>query len=181
VAMLDGGEWREGDDEERRLYYVGMTRARETLLLCQAARCANPFTPALAGAAILRASAVTPTALPAALSHRHLSLGLRDVDLGFAGRYAAASPVHQALARLRVGDALGFEDHAGRRELRAADGVVVGRLAAATRLPPGKVLRASVGSLVVWTAAQNRPGYRETSKVDRWLVVLPKLVVAPAS
>ncbi len=181
VAMLDGGEWREGDDEERRLYYVGMTRARETLLLCQAARCANPFTPALAGAAILRASAVTPTALPAALSHRHLSLGLRDVDLGFAGRYAAASPVHQALARLRVGDALGFEDHAGRRELRAADGVVVGRLAAAARLPPGKVLRASVGSLVVWTAAQNRPGYRETSKVDRWLVVLPKLVVAPAS
>ena len=37
VAILDGGDWREASDDERRLYYVGMTRAKENLVLCQGA------------------------------------------------------------------------------------------------------------------------------------------------
>ncbi len=34
VLILDGGGWQQSSDEERRLFYVAMTRARKTLTLC---------------------------------------------------------------------------------------------------------------------------------------------------
>ena len=52
VFLADGG-WRsrgiEADEEERRLYYVGMTRARETLHLGKRADCKNPYLRSLRG------------------------------------------------------------------------------------------------------------------------------------
>lgn len=34
VLILDGGGWQQSSDEERRLFYVAMTRARKTLAVC---------------------------------------------------------------------------------------------------------------------------------------------------
>jgi ATP-dependent DNA helicase RecQ len=36
----------------------------------------------------------------------YASLGLADIHLGYAGRFAAGHPIHQALARLQPGDPL---------------------------------------------------------------------------
>ncbi|EAR21733.1 hypothetical protein [Nitrococcus mobilis] len=52
----DGGEWQRAADDERRLYYVGMTRVRESLILCEGRRCSNPFTRVLEGDEIVRLS-----------------------------------------------------------------------------------------------------------------------------
>jgi len=54
VTILDGGDWRDASDDERRLYYVGMTRAKENLVLCQGTQRSNPFSPALTGETICR-------------------------------------------------------------------------------------------------------------------------------
>jgi hypothetical protein len=77
---------------------------------------------------------VEPKVLPlpsTALDRIHRELTPRDVDLGYAGRRAAQHPVHAAIARLRVGDALDLVE----RDLRDRAGRVVGRLAKGYALP----------------------------------------------
>ncbi|MGH8589576.1 MAG: 3'-5' exonuclease, partial [Gammaproteobacteria bacterium] len=95
VVVLDAGDWKGGGAEERRLLYVAMTRAKETLSLFQSR--GNPFLCALGDSEAVRT--VEPKVLPlpsAALDRIHRELTPRDVDLGFAGRRAAEHPVHAA-------------------------------------------------------------------------------------
>jgi ATP-dependent DNA helicase RecQ len=181
VTILDGGDWRQASDEERRLYYVGMTRAKENLILCEAAS-PNPFSPGLEGPHICR------TPLPAhiprrkELDWRYLSLGLAEVDLGFAGRHKAASAAHSALAALRVGDPLRISRNKNGLELTDEHGQVVGKLAKKISLQADKVNRANVESLVWRTRLQTTdPAYRDSIKVDGWWVVLPLIVLDAGS
>ncbi|WP_256993082.1 hypothetical protein [Methylococcus capsulatus] len=44
--------------------------------------------------------------LPPELSRRYRKLTLKDVHLGFAGRYPETDPIHQAIAALEAGDPL---------------------------------------------------------------------------
>jgi hypothetical protein len=94
------GDWKGGGAEERRLLYVAMTRAKETLSLFQSRD--NPFLCALGDSEAVRT--VEPKVLPlpsTALDRIHRELTPRDVDLGYAGRRAAQHPVHAGIARLR--------------------------------------------------------------------------------
>ena len=177
VVMLDGGDWRRADEEERRLYYVGMTRARENLVLCQASRDGNPFTPALAAPLVRRSALPESVERPPALALRYCTLGLREVDIGFAGRFDAAAPVHRAIAALKVGDRLLL---AGRRELRNSEGYCVGRLARAVELPVGEVLDVRVDALVRRTRQQSEARFQEALRSDAWWVVLATLRIAAA-
>jgi len=103
VVVLDG-DWDRTAPAERRLYYVAMTRARATLTLCQLG--AHGFAAELARepAVLLRAPPLREP-LPDGLSRRFEQLGLKDVDLGFAGR-SRSDAVRVAIAKLRAGDAL---------------------------------------------------------------------------
>jgi ATP-dependent DNA helicase RecQ len=178
VLILDGGDWRPGPrEEERRLYYVGMTRAMETLTLCEAKHRPNPFTPELeASEYLLRtAPAEIPESRPE-LDQRYKTLGLADVDLGFAGRKGPNDPVHRAIAGLKVGDALSFVETEGRRELRDRQENVVGRLSKKCELPPGEVQEATVSAIVVRTRRQAGE-YESQCRVEAWEVVLPSVAV----
>ncbi len=109
VVILDNG-WqravRKGSlQEERRLYYVGMTRARETLTLLQNRSEPNPFTPKLSGDFLLRTS-YEQTGQSDFQPTRYTMLGLQDIDLGYAGRKSADNPVHDVLATLEPGSPL---------------------------------------------------------------------------
>ena len=104
VAILDGGWNRSGrgddPDEARRLYYVAMTRARETLAIV---RFEEPHR--LQDALLGNPSAMrrNPAELPpgsAALEYRFVLPTLQDVDLGFAGRQKPGNRVHRAIAAL---------------------------------------------------------------------------------
>ncbi len=177
VVILDGGDWRNGSDEERRLYYVGMTRAREKLIMCQGAVQPNPFSAALDGPAVCRTPLPSTVITRPELSYRYVFLGLADVDLGFASRQPSGTSVHRALDRLEYGDPLTFVADSMEKELRDRDGNIVGRLASKFALPSGTIIRTKLECLVWRTKAQTPAQYIDAAKVDGWWVVLPSFVL----
>ena len=185
VAVLDGSWNRVGHgedpDEARRLYYVAMTRARETLALArfeghhrlQGALLDNPFV-------FHRDPSELPPA-PAALEYHVVQPSLEDVDLGFAGRQGARHPVHRAIAALSPGDPLQTRVvNAGRWELLNREGTVVGRLAKSFGPPAGTRCRsATVLAIVGWSREASKPQYRDGIKCDAWEVIVPELTFEP--
>ncbi len=113
VFLLDG-DWLSGansgetEEEERRVFYVGMTRARLTLTLFERADQRSPHLKALQGDAILRREATGSEEHLAEEVHftRYEALGLEDIHLGYAGRFPDTHPIHRRLARLEAGDIL---------------------------------------------------------------------------
>ena len=185
VAVLDGGWNRigagEGSDEPRRLYYVAMTRARETLTLMR-----MEDRHGLQEALYREPSAVwrRPVNLPpgsAAFEYRHMRASLQHVDLGFAGRQPSGRPVHRAIAALSPQDLLEPRVVAGGTwELLDHNGTVVGRLSKSFKPPPGMRCRAAeVFAIVGWSRDASEPQYRDSARCEAWEVVVPELVFEP--
>ena len=185
VAVLDGG-WdrrdpREDPDAPRRLYYVAMTRARQTLALARIDR-PHRLQDALRDhpSVTWRPPAALPTAPPALRQH-HVRASLQDVDLGFAGRRSEHDPIHRAIAALSPADPLKTRiTDRGRWQLLDEAGTVVGHLAKGFRPPDGMRCRAStVLAVVGWSREASEPQYRDTIECDAWEVVVPELVFEP--
>ena len=211
VAVLDGG-WSNVDkgedpDAPRRLYYVAMTRARQTLALVrfQGSHPAGgstrpsfvkepeppaysgrlhslPYTFSNNGSILHRTSDGLQPETPE-LSHQYRRPSLREVYLGFAGRCHDNHPVHRAIAVLSPGDQLETRiAKTGHWELLDRSGMVVGRLAQAFEPPPGTRCRsATVFAVVAWSRDASEPQYRDSAKCDDWEVVVPELVFEPES
>lgn len=128
VLIADGG-WHRGSgsgsgsallEDERRTFYVGMTRARETLTLLEVAGSGHPHLPLLDAAAsraaeqpksaagdwLLREAPTLEPPPPAVIARRCTQLTPADLDLGYAGRQPPDAPIHRHLAALHTGDAL---------------------------------------------------------------------------
>ena len=207
IAVLDGG-WSKVDRDEdpdapRRLYYVAMTRARQTLALVrfQGSRPAGGTRPDFVmeseppvygrlhslpyafpnnGSVLHRTSGDSqPETLELARQYRRPSL--REVNLGFAGRYYTNHPVHRAIASLSPGDPIETRiAKTGSWELLNQSGMVVGRLAQAFEPPPGmRCKSATVFAVVDWSREASEPQYRDHAKCDAWEVVVPELVFEP--
>ena len=157
------------------------------------------------GPAVLHRAPVELPPEPPALESRYRRLGLRDVDLGFAGRLDAHHPVHRAIAALSPGDPLqvrgaatrhprrtGRQDRsppddppeansAPRRwELLDRTGTVVGRLAGRFDPPSGMQCRsATVLAVVAWSREASEPEYHDSIRCETWEVVVPELVFGP--
>ena len=122
VIVLDGGWNRvnrnEDPDAPRRLYYVAMTRARQTLALSRLAG-AHPFQDALHDNPSVQWR--DPTTLPpptSDLARRYRRLTLKDVYLSFAGYKPPTDRVHRAIAELAPGDQLQVLPKSDRWEMR---------------------------------------------------------------
>ena len=157
------------------------------------------------GPAVLHRAPVELPPEPPVLESRYRRLGLRDVDLGFAGRWDARHPVHRAIAALSPGDPLqvrgaatrhshrtGWPDRspsddppeanpAPRRwELLDRTGTVVGRLAGRFDPPSGMQCRsAAVLAVVAWSRDASEPQYHDGIRCETWEVVVPELVFGP--
>ena len=206
VAVLDGG-WerrsrKEDADAPRRLYYVAMSRARQTLSLVRFGRpqdgarpsfVGEPEAPPYAGRVhplahvdlddgrfLLRPPAVPPPDAPA-LARMYRRPGLDEVNLGFAGRHQSRHPVHRVIAALSPGHPLELrEDRQGRRNLLDDSGTIVGRLGGKFVPPSGmRCTSASVVAVVAWSREASDPRYRDGLKCDTWEVVIPELVFEP--
>ena len=185
VVVLDGDWARVGKDEDadapRRLYYVAMTRARQTLTLMRLPG-PNPFQDALSNvpSTLFRSG---PAALPApvpelARSYRRFSLG--DVFLSFAGYRRPGHPVHRAIAALSPGDPLQVCAGSDRWELLDRDGLVVGQLA--RNFKPPSHMRceyATVMAIVRWDRERSEPQFQANLRAGSWEVVVPELVFRP--
>ena len=207
IAVLDGGwdkvDRSEDPDAPRRLYYVAMTRARQTLALVRfhGSRSAGgtrpdfvmeseppvygrlhslPYTFPNNGSVLHRTSGDSqPRTLELARQYRRPSL--REVNLGFAGRHYTRHPVHRAIASLSPGDPIEARiAKTGSWELLNQSGMVVGRLAQAFEPPPGmRCKSAAVFAVVDWSREASEPQYRDHVKCDAWEVVVPELVFEP--
>ena len=185
VAVLDGGWDRPGRGEDldapRRLYYVAMTRARQTLAL---ARFDGPhrLQEALRGhPSVMQRSLAAPSTARPELLRRHVRPSLENVDLGFAGRRGECDPIHRAIAALSPGGRLTTRiTDQGRWLLLDGNGTAVGRLAQKFEPPAGMRCRsATVLAVVGWSREASEPKYRDSIRCDIWEVVVPELVFAP--
>jgi ATP-dependent DNA helicase RecQ len=171
VIVMDCGDWQGGEDE-RRLLYVAMTRAKETLTVFRCER---------AAAGLLRdlddadgVVAVRPLTMPSnrpELHTRYRVLGPADIDLGFAGRHPADHRVHADLAAIETGDPLRIVNGA----LVARDGRTVGRLSKSAPLRNGQYA-ARVTGVMVRAREQTPPPYQASVRVSRWEVLLAEAI-----
>ena len=113
VLMFDdwAGLQKDDPEEQRRAYYVGMTRARKTLSLMEDQSAPNPYGRFLCekfeGKQFLaRTPDLCDPLPPEVLQRRYEILGLKDLFLDYAGRLPDQSPVHSHLQKLNVGDVL---------------------------------------------------------------------------
>ncbi len=176
VFVLDG-EWRGGPAEEadtvRRLYYVAMTRARQTLTLARM-QAGNPMIDALGEHGCLMRRLPTPSLpAPGPLARRFCRPRPKDIVLSFAGWKDAGDAVHRAIAGLRIGDQLCYvEDERGIR-LDNTAGFTVGRLSKNFQPPAGmRCITAQVRAVLVWRKFDNAPEYQKHCRTDTWEVIL---------
>ena len=186
VVVLDGGWDRVGRGEDvdapRRLYYVAMTRARQTLAL---ARLPGPH---LLQDSLVDSSSVLWRAKPGGygqapreLLRRYRRLSLRDVFLSYSGYRPKGHPVHRAIAALSPGDRLEVKAGPNHWELLDRRGIVVGRLASGFASPVGmNCVYATVSAIATWDRESSEPQYRNRLQCDTWEVVVPELVFEPA-
>ena len=198
LAVLDGGWLRsshkEDQDAPRRLYYVAMTRARQSLALVSM-KASHPFLPASALGApafLERQGEMQPDT--SACERIYQTLTLRDVYLDYGGRLPAHSPALAALSKLKPGDSLSLKQTADGWTLIDGQGVSVCRLAKGYAPPAGTDFTGfSAGSVYAMmrrrrsdyhaVQAPVRTGIAEPParqyapvKRDEWPLVLPQLV-----
>ena len=185
VVVLDGAWDRTGTGEDadapRRLYYVAMTRARQTLALARLPG-PHPIQDDLSGvpSVLVRQEMVDVQQAAAELSRRYRRLSLRDVYLGFAGHRSPDHPVHRAIAALSPGDPLQIRARESRWELLDAAGTVVGQLARGFEGPSGtRFASATVLAIVNWDRERSEPQFLSGLNCDAWEVVVPELVFEP--
>ena len=185
VVVLDGGWDRAGRGEDadapRRLYYVAMTRARQTLTLARLDGSRGFRDELVDHPATIQREAVELPPCPEAVEFRHVRPSLQEIDLGFAGRRRADDPMHGTIAVLSIGDPLDARvGKDGRWTLLDRAGRAVGRLAGSFRPPPGTRCRsAEVFAVVGWSREASDPKYRDAMKCDAWETVVPELLFEP--
>ncbi|HMW16582.1 MAG TPA: RecQ family ATP-dependent DNA helicase [Accumulibacter sp.] len=179
VVILDGLDWTSSSDDERRLYYVGMTRARENLILCQSASASNPFSEGINGNGVIRFPLAATVTRPEALALKYFTLGLADVDLGYAGRLEEQHRIHRVLADLTHGEKLQIF-HTKRVEIRVPSSELsIGALAKKFKMPEGRLVEARLDTLVRRYKKQSAPGFAERMRVEHWYVPLVTLIILP--
>ncbi|MCP4338209.1 MAG: hypothetical protein GY799_04830 [Desulfobulbaceae bacterium] len=130
-VFLLGEGWQNKQDtemeEERRLYYVGMSRARETLHLFNLPNSPNPHAASLTGDFLFdRKTNFAKKELP--VNKQYTLLGMGDLFVDFAGIRNVNHPVRRALQKLHTGDRLQVEVRNGYIELVNHEGISVARL-----------------------------------------------------
>ena len=131
-VFLLGDGWRKKQglemEEERRLYYVGMSRARETLHLFNPVDMPNPHATSIDGNFLIaRKGSPEKKKLPG--NRRYILLGMEDLFIDFAGVRKVDHPVRVALQKLQTGDRLWLKVRNEHFELVDNAGVSVARLA----------------------------------------------------
>jgi ATP-dependent DNA helicase RecQ len=177
VLILDGGGWRSRGDDERRLYYVGMTRARQSLTLCERLGNQHPFMSDMDGLTLRTRPAAEPP--EPAMTHRRWIADPDKIVLSWPGFFSPAAPIHRALANLDIGHSLALRPREGGHgwELLSASGVVVGRMASKFQPPAGRIVAVRVAAILARHLRESEQG---RVKCEMWELVLPEIEYVPS-
>lgn len=173
VLILDGDGWGDPKDEERRLFYVAMTRARKTLTLCEQIRGSHSF--------VQFCSDLSLRSRPG-IPDKNTSLGNRvwiadpeQIVLSWPGYFGPHASIHKAIRRLNFGDPLALRQRSDGKpgwEIADSDGNTVTRMAQRFAPPEGKIVAVRVGYVLVRLAKGSEA---EQLKVPEWELVLPEI------
>ncbi len=202
VVILDG-RWNATSDSDdpdtaRRLYYVSMTRARETLALVRLDDAGRPHVrdrplrakPQERASSLLQVLGNDPSVLErevprpdisdARLDIRIAECTMKDVVLSFAGWRAAHSRTHRSIAALAPGDPLSMSHEQGQWKILDREGRQVGRMAKSWTLPHGMAIaRASVqGIFTRWADDGEDEERKGTLRSETWEVVVPQFLLS---
>ena len=184
VAVIDGDWLRpsrgEDPDAPRRLYYVAMTRARQSLLLARMDGHAYMLDGIERAPGLIFRQLPRPRLVPPELYRLHKRAELSEVDLGFAGRLPIGNKMHRSIERLQPGDPLELRQQDGKWELFDRTGALVGRMARAFELRSDMRCReTSVAAVITRSEDDSLPEYRGRVRNPKWEVVIPQFVLEP--
>ena len=185
VLVLDGAWEKVGKNEDkdasRRLYYVAMSRAKQTLTLMQMPAL-NPFLNAETIGKTVFLKRPMPDLTPDVSTNLHKSyrtLTLKDVDIGYPGRQPVNHPVHRRISAIQPNDQLNLTFNGKKWMLSDSAGETVGCLAKGFNPPPNMKLESCRVHAVMQRGRQDTPdGWQQTVKCDEWEVLLPELTYA---
>lgn len=176
VLILDSGGWLGRGDDERRLYYVGMTRARKSLTLCERLGGEHPFVHDADGLTLRSRPAVM--ASKCRMANRIWRADPEKIVLSWPGYFAPEAPIHRALAALDIGDPLTMRPRdEGGWELANAAGVAVGRMSSKFQPPSGRIVAVRVAAILVRHAKEGAQGQAQL-RSRTWELVLPEIEYA---
>ena len=203
VVILDG-RWRATRDAKdsktpRRLYYVSMTRARETLSLIQMEdadrvhirdksltanqdeRASILVQPLRSVPSVLERQAPNPDITDPRLDMRIMECTMQDVVLSFAGWRAAKSKAHRAIAiaALVPGDPLSLLREDGQWKVFGHDRHQVGRMACNWVLPSGMSIAQAVvqGIFTRWAKDESDEERKQKLRSETWEIIVPQLTL----
>ena len=193
VFILDD-HWRDSNDEERRLYYVGMTRAIETLTLIQA-QDAHPFLADLPPDTDVVQQTFQNKPY---LNTRYRILKLDELDIGYPGWDCAvrnassrlSAKLDNVLARLQTIEQLDlgmpldirYNDQTQRWEF-LHDGTTVIRSTKRighNDFPPGSTAKVAELFVRYRENESEQYRYRYPPELKCWTVVVPQIIIPPA-
>lgn len=181
VAVLDGAWDKLGDNEDkdspRRLYYVAMTRAKNTLLLAQHKK-ENPILANLPVCNdILRRQAIQIPDPTPDLFLKFINLELQNVDISFAGAHKEKNSIHRYISNIKTDDSI-FLKHNGKHwELHDSEGQIVGKLAKKFTPPANcRFIRGRVIAIILRKREDSGAEFQGRLQCDKWEVIVPELV-----
>jgi len=129
VFILDGGWKHHNMEEERRLFYVGMTRAKENLYLCRLKDCANPHIRSLMGNRFIHKSKAGYSDLRGFNDNLTVSiLGMADLYIDYAGTFPDSHGIHRCLSNLETGAKVNLSEQKNRIYIVNANGHIIALL-----------------------------------------------------
>jgi ATP-dependent DNA helicase RecQ len=169
-------------EDERRVLYVGMTRARDTLAVFNRVDKRNPFVGELVGPCFVSRREGGGAASASPPEHDYVLLGLEDVFLDFAGRHDAGHRIHAALRALQPGDPVSIRTDGQRPVLVGPSGTVVAQLSASAagtwRDGLAAIRQVRVICMVVRLRTDCKESeYQSRLRVDRWEIPVCEMVL----
>ncbi|MBU1340674.1 MAG: UvrD-helicase domain-containing protein [Proteobacteria bacterium] len=173
VFILDGG-WKSSDmEEERRLFYVGMTRAKEKLFLCHLENLIHPHIRSLKGNWFTHENTAAPAKIQGFSDDLTVSiLGMADMYLDYPGLFPENHEIHRYLSDLETGDKVSFKEKEGRMYIVNDKDQIISSLskkgATDWHHNIGKILNARVLAVIRRTRQDNEDKASKNVTMESW-------------
>lgn len=176
VFIPDGG-WETmkspKTEDNRRLFYVAMTRAMETLTIISASSALNPHIPLLRSNNCLVSEFQSRATNKKDLANKRFQMiGLKNLYLGFPGTFHPKARIHDDLAALAPGSPVTLSKENDGIVIRNSDDRTVSKLAKSAIpawepiLP--KIEQVNILAMIRRLKTDEAPEYQPSAKSDEW-------------